>query len=362
MTKIGVVGCGYWGAKHARSFHEIPEAQLAMVCDLSPERLAHIQVIYPTTATTQSFSELLESNVDGVVIATPPSTHYSLATQALAAGKHVLVEKPFVTNSDLAADLVMLAEAKAKVLMVGHTYEYNPAVEFLRDYVASGQLGELYYIDAARLSLGLFQPDVDVVWDLGPHEFSMFMYILGQEPVSVGARGAAHVNPDFCEVAYIDMVFPSNVLAHVHVSWLHPQKVRRVTLVGSEKMVVFDDLSESDRIRIYNRGVTITNGPDLSYHSVAYRDGEVHIPRIPMSEPLKLECQHFVECIRDGKRPRSDGLSGLRVVRILEKAQTSLQNGGRREPVANSLTRATPERLLKNVHQPSEEDRWTYPS
>ena len=352
MVKIGVMGCGYWGSKHVRNFHEIPEAELTMVCDLTAGRLAEVQAMYPTVAVTSCYDDLLDSDVDGVVIATPPSTHFPFAREALSRGKHVLVEKPFTTSSEAAFLLASQAESKGMVLMVGHTYEYNPAVEFLQDYVASGQLGDLYYIDSARLNLGLFQPDVDVVWDLAPHDLSIILSILGEDsPPTVSARGMAHIHPHLCEVAYLDLIFPRKVMAHIHVSWLDPCKLRRVTLVGSEKMVVFDDLSDSEPIRIYNKGVSIpSNGGQFNPYPVSYRHGEVFIPHIPRSEPLKLECRHFVECIRDGKRPRSDGWAGLRVVNILEQAQKSLHNGGTRVPPNGSPNVLVNGQILESAH------------
>ncbi len=350
MIKIGVVGCGYWGSKHARVFQEIPEAQLAMICDSRPERLTQIQNIYPNLEAVQSFDELLDSDVDGVVIATPPGTHYGLVREALSRGKHVLVEKPLTTSSAEAEALIEIAEAKGTVLMVGHTYQYNPAVEFIKEYVASGQLGELYYIDSARLNLGLFQSDVDVIWDLAPHDLSILLTVLGKTPMSVSACGVAHIRPELCEVAYLDLVFPERVMAHVHVSWLDPCKVRKLTLVGSEKMVVFDDLSETEQVRIYNKGVvTASNGEGMNQFPVDYRYGEVFIPYIPRSEPLKRECTDFVECIRDGSRPRSDGRIGVEVVRILEMAQQSLRNGSARAYFDGSVNGLQDKKLLEVI-------------
>lgn len=338
MTKIGVVGCGYWGSKHIRVFHQIPEAELAVVCDPRADRLSRVQLMYPAVATTQTYQLLLESDVDGVVIATPPNTHYKLAKQALSMGKDVLIEKPFTTNAEDARSLLHLAKAEGRVLMIGHTYQYHPAVEFLREYVASGQLGKVYYIDSARLNLGVFQSDVDVVWDLAPHDLSILLAILGENPTSISARGTAHINSKLYEVAYLDLMFPDNVLAHIHVSWLDPCKVRRVTLVGSEKMVVFDDLSESEPIRIYDKGVTIEwNGTDFDYPSVDYRYGDLFIPYIPMEEPLLLEGRHFVECIQDQTLPRSDGVMGYRIVQLLEAARKSINNEGAQEKLGSSL-------------------------
>lgn len=338
MTRIGVAGCGYWGSKHIRVFHQIPEAKLAVVCDPRADHLSRVQMMYPAVATTQSYDELLESDVEGVVIATPPNTHYDLAKRALSTGKDVLIEKPFTTNSEDARSLIHLAKAKGRILMIGHTYQYHPAVEFLREYVASGEMGQLYYIDSARLNLGVFQSDVDVVWDLAPHDLSILLTIMGINPISISARGTAHINPKLYEVAYLDLMFPNDVLAHIHVSWLDPCKVRRVTLVGAEKMLVFDDLSESEPIRIYDKGVTIEwNGKDFDYPSVDYRYGDVFIPYIPIQEPLLLEDRHFVECIQDQILPRSDGMIGYRIVQLLEAAQKSINNEGVQESLGSSL-------------------------
>ncbi|MEX2599914.1 MAG: Gfo/Idh/MocA family oxidoreductase [Dehalococcoidia bacterium] len=338
MIKIGVMGAGYWGAKHIRNFHEIRDAELTVVCDRSMERLAVVGASYPGVRTTQSFEELIDSDVDGVVIATPPQSHAPLAARAIAAGKHVLVEKPAATSVQELAELVEAARRAGVAFMAGHTYEFHGAVEFLREYVASGELGELFYVDSARLNLGLFQSDVDVMWDLAPHDISMINYILGEEPECVSARGTAHINPMRLEVAHLEMLYSRNVTAHIHVSWLDPCKVRRLTLVGSRKMAVFDDVSESDRVRIYDKGVVPTSSDgglsDFSYPPVTYRYGDVYVPYIAMKEPLNVECRHFVDCIATGTVPRSGAESAMRVVRVLERASASAQDGGARQLVA----------------------------
>ena len=332
--RIGVVGLGYWGPKIVRNFYELPGADLQWAVDLDAGRLGRVTGQYPTVQGTSSFDELLASDVEAVVISTPVRTHFRLARQALLAGKHVLVEKPLTASSEEAEELVHLAERLGLTLMVGHTFEYNPAVRLLREIVASGEIGDIYYVDAARLNLGLFQTDINVLWDLAPHDVSILLYILQCDPIAVSARGFASVNPGVHDVAYIEARFPRNIHAHLHVSWLDPCKVRRVTVVGSKKMVVYNDVQESEKIRIYDKGVDRPYETDrFQDFYLTYRYGEMKAPHIPFEEPLHNQCAHFVECIRTGTRPQTDGRSGLRVVRILEQADKSLQHGGQLERV-----------------------------
>lgn len=340
-VRIGIVGFGYWGPKLVRNVAEMPEAELAWVADLDPGRLARVRADYPAVSTTPDYGDLLRADIDAIVVATPIRTHYRLAKAALLAGKHVLVEKPLAATTDEAEDLVQLAETRGLTLMVGHTFEYNAAIRTLREIVASGELGDLYYADAARLNLGLFQKDINVLWDLAPHDLSILLYVLQRDPIAVSARGSASVQPGIHDVAYMELRFPDNIMAHVHVSWLDPCKVRRITLVGSKKMVVCNDLSESEKIRIYDKGVERPYETDqFSDFHLAYRYGGVNIPYVPFQEPLRLQCEHFVECVRTGRRPQSDGNVGARVVRILEQADKSLQNGGSREPLSDYVTMA----------------------
>lgn len=332
--KVGVLGAGYWGPKLVRNFHDIPDAEMAVVCDLRPDRLQHIAQLYPSVVTTACFDEMLASDVDAVAIATPILSHYSLARKALLAGKHVLVEKPLTSSSAEAEDLVELARAQQLVLMVGHTFEYNPAVELLRQLVSEGVLGKLYYINATRVNLGIFQPDVDVVWDLAPHDVSILLYVLGMRPLTVSARGAAYVQPKIHDVAYLTLNFPNEVLADIRVSWLDPCKIRSITLVGSQKMIVYDDVEPVEKIRLYDKGVEVPPYSDTpEQFRLSYRYGDVSAPPLPNVEPLRVQCEHFLGCIRDGTTPRSDGLDGLEVVRILEAASRSLLNGGMKERV-----------------------------
>ncbi|MFW6075724.1 MAG: Gfo/Idh/MocA family protein, partial [Chloroflexota bacterium] len=333
--KVGVVGYGYWGPKLARNFNETPAASLRWVADRDVERLKSVADNYPDVQVTHDYREMLNSDVDAIVVATPIHSHYALAKDALLSGKHVLVEKPLTSSSAEAEELTELAESRGLTLMVGHTFEYNAAIRQLRDIVTSGELGDVYYVDSARLNLGLFQADINVLWDLAPHDISILLYILGSDPLEVSARGTASVQRDIHDVAYLEARFPDNILAHMHVSWLDPCKVRRITVVGSKKMVVCNDLSETEKIRIYDKGVEQPHETDQfgDFH-LQYRYGGVSIPHVPFQEPLRVQCEHFLECIRSGARPQSDGRVGTKVVRILEQADRSLQNGGAREPFA----------------------------
>ena len=332
--KVGVIGCGYWGPKLIRNLHEIPGADLCMVCDLRQDRLDHVQNLYPGAQGTDRYEELLDSDLEAIAIATPVSTHFEMARQALLHDKHVLVEKPLAASSNQAQQLIDLSRARDRVLMVGHTFEYNPAVEYLKEFIAGGELGRVYYINMTRVNLGVFQSDINVVWDLAPHDISILLYVLGVEPTSVCARGYAYVQPGNHDVAYLTLHFPNEVMADIRVSWLDPCKIRRITVVGSKRMVVYDDTEPTEKIKIYDKGVVIPAYSDtLEQFHLSYHYGNVTSPAISSEEPLKLECVHFLDCIRHHKVPRSSGEVGLKVVRILEKAQASLVNGGMCEEI-----------------------------
>ncbi len=299
-----------------------------MVSDLSLERLNTIAQVYGSIATTQDHRQLLASDVDAVCIATPAGSHYKLVKEALLAGKHVLVEKPLTTSTEQARDLCLLADKLGLILMVGHTFEYNPGIEMMREVIQSGRLGDIYYIDSARLNLGLFRHDANVLWDLAPHDFSIVTFLLGgAEPYSVTAHGAAHVIPGIHDVVFAEARYSRNILANVHVSWLDPCKVRRTTVVGSKKMAVFNDVVETDKIRIYDRNVVVpeeSGTGDFGSFRLNYHDGDIAIPRVPAGEPLKLECKDFLNSIEKGTQPRANGWVGLKVVRMLEEADASL--------------------------------------
>jgi len=338
IVKVGLVGFGYWGPKLLRNFSEMPDAALEWCADLDPQRLARVKAQHPSVHTTTSFEEMLLSDIGAVVVATPIRTHYRLAKAALLAGKHVMVEKPLTANSAEAAELTRLAAARGLTLMVGHTFQYNAAIRALRDIVSSGEIGEVYYVDSARLNLGLFQPDINVLWDLAPHDISILLHVLQLDPITVSARGSANIMPGVHDVAYVEVRFPGNVLAHVHLSWLDPCKVRRVTIVGSKKMVVCDDLADVEKIRIYDKGVDRPRDTDrFSEFPLSYRYGGVNIPYIPFSEPLRTQCDHFIDCIQTGARPLTDGNVGWKVVQVLEQADKSLQNGGARKKLLGSF-------------------------
>jgi predicted dehydrogenase len=334
IIKIGAIGCGYWGPNLIRNFVENPSSDVIIVADLKKERLSKIKVSYPNLEVTKNYRDLFDKDLDAVIVATPPATHYSLAKECLEHGLNVLVEKPITLNSHQAEELIEISKEKDLVLMVGHTFEYNSAVHTLRNLIESGELGQIYYVDAARLNLGLFQRDLNVLWDLAPHDVSILNYILNRTPISVSAHGMSFVNEGVHDVAYMNMVFPDHILAHIHVSWLDPCKVRRVTVVGSKKMVVYNDIESLEKIRIYDKGVekppyTTTFG-DFQF---SYRYGDVVIPNIRFSEPLQKECQHFLDCISNHSVPQTDGEAGLKVVKIIEAAQRSINENGKHQEV-----------------------------
>ena len=326
---VGVVGCGYWGPKLIRNFQSIPGADLQLVADLRQERLDHVKGLYPSVKTTTDYAHLLDEPIDAVALATPVTTHFRMARQALLHNKHVLVEKPLTRSSSEAQELISLAQQRQRVLMVGHTFEYNPAVDYLKEFIAKGSLGKVYYINATRVNLGIFQKDINVIWDLAPHDISILLYILGMKPSQVSARGAAYVQPRIEDVAYVTLSFPTGIMADIRVSWLDPCKIRRITVVGSRKMVVYDDVESTEKIKIYDKGVDAPPYSDtLEEFRLSYRTGDITTPAISNAEPLQLECEHFLDCIRHGRVPRSDGKVGLQVVKVLEEAQSSLENGG----------------------------------
>jgi len=326
-VNISVIGYGYWGSKHVRVLSAMPDVNVAVV-DGNRDRLTQASEAFSNVTTFESVGDALEFS-DAVVIATPPLTHATLAQQALEAGVHVMVEKPMAHSSETAATLVDTAERNGLVLMVGHTFEYNAAVWRLREAIVSGELGDVFYIDSSRLNLGLYQSDVNVLWDLAPHDVSIANYLLGSSPTAVSAWGTAHASGDLTDVAHMRLDYTDlNVTAYIHVSWLDPTKVRRVTVAGSAKMAVYDDLAGDERLRIYDKGYD--RPPEFTDFSeyLTIRQGDIHIPHLVMNEPLAVEIRHFLDCIRTGATPRTDGESALRVVRVLEAADLSLKRDG----------------------------------
>ena len=331
MLNVGVIGHGYWGPNLVRNFMAAQGSAVTGVCDAREERLTQLRKLYPTLNTYHDATSLInDSNVDAVVVATPVSTHFDLAMQALKAGKHVLVEKPITLNSELACRLIDEANERRLVLLVDHTFVYTDAVRKMRELISSGALGEIYYYDAVRVNLGLFQHDVNVIWDLAIHDLSIMDYVLPSKPTAISATGISHVPGQPENVAYITLFFPNSQIAHVHVNWLTPVKVRHTLIGGSEKMILYDDLEPSDKLKVYDKGITVTPGPEAVYKMlVSYRSGDMWAPRLDNTEALQTEALHFIDCVEHGRQPESDGEAGLRMVRMIEAAEESLRNRGK---------------------------------
>jgi len=322
--RVGVVGLGYWGPNLVRNLNEVPEAEVAYVCDTREERLATIARRYPAVRPTTSYGDLLaDDTLDAVVIATPVSTHRPLAAAALEAGKHVFVEKPLAASSAEAIELIRLADARGLVLMPGHTFLYSPPVDAIRRLITSGALGDIYFVSMSRVNLGLHQQDVSVAWDLGPHDFSILRYWLGESPSRVSALSRSCVLPNTPDVAFINLEFPSETVAHVELSWLAPSKLRRTTIVGSAKMVVYDDTS-NEPVRVFDSGAMLPDPKSFGEYRLTYRTGDIVSPRIDVAEPLFLELRDFCSAVLTGSTPRSSSRLGLDVVRMIEAVDASL--------------------------------------
>lgn len=337
-VEVGVVGLGYWGPNLVRTFDRLPGARLRYGCDLDEGRRTRQAAMYPEATFTPDYDDLLsDDELDAVVISAPAPSHAALAHKALAAGKDVFVEKPLALSPEDAEGLVELAEEKGLVLMTGHLLEYHPGVTRLKEIMDSGELGEVFYVYTHRLNLGVVRRDENALWSLAPHDLSVAMMLLGQEPAEAQASGHSYLRNGVEDVVFGTLEFADGKVAHLHVSWLDPHKERKITVVGSEKMVVFDDMSRDEKLRIYDKGA---EKPEYESYGeyINLRFGDVLIPRIPNDEPLKLECEHFVECVAERKRPLSDGRSGLRVVRALDGLQRSLESGGK--PVSLGNVRA----------------------
>jgi predicted dehydrogenase len=332
---VAVVGLGYWGPNWVRNLHQLHCARRVIACDIDAKRREHVETLYPGVETSSHFEDLLaDHEVEAMIIATPVSTHYRLARQALEAGKSVLVEKPLAMRRSEAADLVRIARDRGRVLMVGHTFLYSAPVLKIRKLIEEGELGEIFYISSVRANLGLFQRDVNVAWDLATHDVSIILMLMGRVPTAVSCQGQCHYKRESEDVALLTLYFPNNVIVFIHVSWLDPNKIRRTTIVGSRKMLVYDDTSPQEKIRIYDRGVNVHRYYDTyGDFQFSYRYGDIQIPRIEESEPLRTECEHFADCITKGLTPNTDGLDGLRVVSVLEAANNSLRKGGAAVPV-----------------------------
>lgn len=335
MIRIGVIGCGYWGPNLIRNFHDNDRSAVAMVCDLDPAKLARATRFAPTAQTTTDVATMLTSDIDAVVIATPVSSHYELALAALEAGKHVLIEKPMAATSVQCARLIEEATQRGLVLMVDHTFVYTGAVRKIRELVQNGDLGQVYYYDSVRVNLGLFQHDVDVLWDLAVHDLSIIEYVLGRHPVAVSASGVSHVTGSPANLAFLTLFFDDETVAHVNANWLAPVKIRRTLIGGSKKMIVYDDLEPSEKIKIYDKGITVAEQDEEIYKMlIGYRVGDMWAPNLDSVEALRRETDHFLDCIENRQRPETDGAMGQRVVEILEAASLSMRERGR--PVALS--------------------------
>lgn len=327
---MGLIGYGYWGPNLARNFHELAESKLAACCDTDDSRLAAAQALYPHLRTATRPEEVWkDKTIEAVAIATPAQTHFELAKSALEAGKHVLVEKPLTLQSGEAQALIELAQDRGLVLMVGHTYEYNPAVLKIKELMDAGTLGQIHYVHSIRVNLGRVLPDLNVLWSIAPHDISILCHLFEAAPLEVSATGANYLHHAVEDVVFVNLWFAEGVTGHVHASWLDPVKVRKMTIVGSKKMVVFDDIENEGKVRIYDKGVLkMGAGPVFGEYQYRLHSGDISIPRIDLSEPLREECAHFIGCVREGKKPRTDGENGLRVVRVLEAAQGSMERRG----------------------------------
>ena len=330
MCNIAVVGCGYWGPNLVRNLNSLSEYNLKSVCDADAGRLSHMKRLYPAVRTTSDFDDLvMDRQLDAIVVATPVRFHYEMAKKSLLAGKHTFVEKPMARSSKECEELIALAKERKLVLMVGHTFIYSSPVKEIREIVESGELGELQYVSARRLNLGLLQKDINVTWDLAPHDISIILYVLGKEPVSVNCQGKSHIAKGVEDVTNMTLNFANGAFGIIQSSWLDPNKVRETVFIGTKKMLVYNDVEPIEKIKVYDKRVEIPPHYDsFGEFQYSYHYGGVYSPYIKLVEPLRAECQHFLDCIRTGAKSESSGAHGLQVVRILEAASTSLRNGG----------------------------------
>lgn len=332
MLNIAQIGCGSWGQNLIRNFFQLKNVSISMVAEIDKERINYVNLNYPQIKTTNEYREILnEPNIDAVVVATEARSHFNFAKQILESDKHVFVEKPLSMTIKQALELVKLAEEKNKVIMVGHTFEYNSAVRYLKDYIKNGNLGKIYYIYSQRLNLGRIRQDINVMWNLAPHDISILLYILEKIPISVSAKGISYIQEGIEDIVFMTLTFEDEITAHIQVSWLDPNKVRKMTVVGSKKMIIYDDVDEN-KIHIYDKGIDKKNisnflgeYDDFGKFQLIHRAGDILFPKINFVEPLRVECYHFVDCIINGKKPLTDGYDGLRVVNVLEAAQKSIE-------------------------------------
>ena len=334
MINIGIIGCGHWGPNFIRNFSEIEGTYVKYVCDLHKHRLSHIKTLFPGLSTTHDYLKILkDKDIEAVVIATPSFTHYKLAKKALSYNKHILVEKPIALNIKEAKELTDMAKDKKRVLLVGHTFMYNPAINKIREIIKKGKLGKIYYLHSKRTNLGPLRQDVSAMWDLAPHDISIFSYLLDAKPIEVIAKGQDYLQKSKEDVAFITLTYPKRIIANIHVSWLDPRKVRETTIVGTRKMLLFDDLHQKEPIKIYDKRV-MKKKYKYDYDTfrefqMIIKDGEkLEAPKIKPEEPLKIECRHFLRCIHSGLSPLTGGENGCEVVKVLQAVQKSLKENG----------------------------------
>lgn len=339
-TSIGVIGCGYWGPNLLRNFAENEAAQLRWICDLDEDRLASMSRRYPMAQTASDYHKLIEdSELEAVAVVTPVATHYPIAKECLLAGKHVLMEKPLTATIPEAEELIDLAERNGLKLMVDHTFIYTGAVRKMKEIVASGELGDLLYFDSVRINLGLFQRDINVLWDLAPHDLSIMDFLIERQPEGLSAIGSCHIEDGIENIAYLIMKFPDDFIAHFHFNWLAPVKIRKTLIAGSSKMILYDDIEPTEKVRVYDKGVTANRVGDreADYQTlVSYRTGDIWAPRLDATEALRYVVAEFLNSIQQDRRPLTDGRAGLRVVRLLEAAQRSMKNGGQFTLLSNA--------------------------
>jgi predicted dehydrogenase len=329
--RVAIIGCGYWGQNLVRNFSELDEVELAAVSDFDLNALARIKRRHPTVGLRHNYHDVIsDPRIDAVVIATPVSTHYPFARQALLAGKHVLVEKPLATSTEHVLNLIELAERHNRTLMVDHTFLYTAAVRRMRSLIDSGEVGDILYFDSVRISLGLVQSDINVIWDLAPHDFAIMDYLCDSKPVAISATGMKHLNCPFEDIAYVTAHFEGSMIAHFHLNWLAPVKVRRTLVGGSKKMIVYDDMEPTEKIKIYDKGISMNHDPERRERMLAgYRNGDMLAPNLDAGEALRLMAREFVNAIAEKRAPISDGHAGYRVVRLLQAAQQSMERSGR---------------------------------
>jgi len=329
--QVAVIGYGYWGPLLVRNFSWLEDTRVKYVCDVDEERLSKVKNLFPVDNTTSNYQQILDDpEVTIVAVATPVSTHYALAKMALEADKHVLIEKPMTDNVRDAEKLIDLAKQKDRLLMVDHTFLYHGAVRKIKELVTSGQIGEIYYFDSVRVNLGLFQTDVNVIWDLAPHDLSIMRYVIEKKPVSVSAIGVSHVKNNLENIAYLTVFYDDTTFGHFHMNWLSPIKVRQILIGGSEKMIVYNDLENTEKIKVYDSGVELKPSDNDAFFNrpFQYRTGDMFAPKLDQTEALRTGCRHLVDCIRNNKKPISDGEFGLEIVKMLEAAQRSIEQDG----------------------------------